>query len=476
MTSDKMDKAMEVAEALVALADDGSINNDDFLTKTFELVGAATGTKGKTLMLEQIAAEVSHHRANLLRKVLKYAYDGNILFGIGANRVNLPITVSGSYKEFDDWVFTALDMIAAEPGSTKKESMLTDLIDSLRPDSATLVTNILARDLRSGFSDSTANKAFPGLIPEFGVMLAKPYNEKKVAFPLCLEPKLDGLRVVALVTPSHNRVSYFTRSGKAITSLNAMNDEFLALAAEFTESGSVVFDGEVTSGTFLESLSDVRKKNVQVEDGTFHLFDVLIRHTISSPLGYSDEELKEQGTYAERRQVLKLAYERFTHAAGEAKFIKPTQVYVVSNIEEVSVYYKTFRDQGFEGLIAKNPKAFYVKKRSADWMKIKANETIDLVVVGAFEGQGKYVGKLGGLIVDNDGVRVEVGSGFSDDQRESYWEQIQKDEAMAGSYGTKSLLGSVVEVQYQEVTPAGSLRHPVFVRLRPDKSGNAGSF
>jgi ATP-dependent DNA ligase len=105
-------------------------------------------------------------------------------------------------------------------------------------------------------------------------------------------------------------------------------------------------------------------------------------------------------------------------------------------------------------------------------MKMKAEETLDLTVVDAFEGTGKYEGKLGGLTVLHEGLRVNVGSGFSDQQREEFWElydedmQRRKECGDRGEDAVDTLLGAVAEVQYHEVTPDGSLRHPRFVRFR----------
>ena len=88
-------------------------------------------------------------------------------------------------------------------------------------------------------------------------------------------------------------------------------------------------------------------------------------------------------------------------------------------------------------------------------MKIKAEETLDLYVTGWEPGTGKYEGMIGALIVNHKGVPVNVGSGLSDTLR-------QEDPA--------EIVGRMIEVEYHEVTPDGSLRHPRFKRFRDDKS------
>lgn len=85
----------------------------------------------------------------------------------------------------------------------------------------------------------------------------------------------------------------------------------------------------------------------------------------------------------------------------------------------------------------------------------------DVVIINAFEGEGKYRGSLGGIVVLHGNVSVKVGGGFSDLQRQEFWE--------VWNNCRNSLEGRLVEVEYHEETPDGSLRHPRFIRFRDDK-------
>ena len=91
-------------------------------------------------------------------------------------------------------------------------------------------------------------------------------------------------------------------------------------------------------------------------------------------------------------------------------------------------------------------------------------QDIELKLVAMEEGTGKHKGKLGAFIVDYKGFNLNVGSGFSDEQREEYWNNQNK------------YIGEFVKVQYFEKTKnqqgEESLRFPVFLSFR----NNEGEF
>ena len=116
---------------------------------------------------------------------------------------------------------------------------------------------------------------------------------------------------------------------------------------------------------------------------------------------------------------------------------------------------------GFEGAMVKDLASPYVFKRGKNLLKVKRFRDSDLQVASFYEGKGKHKGRLGGIVVqgkvDGKPCTSEVGSGFSDALREEIW-------ANRGKWQN-----STVQVQYQDFTPDGSLRFPVFIMRRKDK-------
>lgn len=108
-------------------------------------------------------------------------------------------------------------------------------------------------------------------------------------------------------------------------------------------------------------------------------------------------------------------------------------------------------DQGDEGLILRQlhkSGKFYI------WLKVVPKKQADVRITGFKEGAGRLKGTLGSIQTKHG----SVGSGFDDELRDQLW----ADRA--------SLMGTIIQVEYREVTEAGKLRFPVFVRQRFDKT------
>lgn len=109
--------------------------------------------------------------------------------------------------------------------------------------------------------------------------------------------------------------------------------------------------------------------------------------------------------------------------------------------------------QGWEGLMCVEPNSYYdIGKRGNHIVKLKYRKTADLLCIGVAEGEGKYQGMIGALLLkDSEGRVVSVGSGLDDLDR---------------SY-KNDYIGKIIEIEYEQIID--TYIQPTFGCVRYDK-------
>ena len=325
---------------------------------------------------------------------------------------------------------------------------------------------ILIKDLRCGTSEKTINKVVEKkyadyAIPVFSCQLAhdSANHESKVAGEKLIEVKLDGVRVITVVR-CDGRVDMFSRNGKELANFPHVVEQISAVVKKAPPKYDLVLDGEIMSSSFQDLMTQVhRKSDVKANDAILNLFDMC-------PLSNF-----EQGSW-DKSQTLR---SQMVQAWVEKNHLDLPNVTCLANelvdldTDEGQLRYKEINAQavagGYEGIMIKDPEAGYECKRSVAWLKLKPFIEVSLTVVTTEEGTGKNVGKMGALVCEgvDDGkdIRVNVGSGFTDEQRDDFW-NCRVD-------------GQIVEVRADAVTQnqdgTYSLRFPRFKGFRGFKIG-----
>jgi len=324
---------------------------------------------------------------------------------------------------------------------------------------------ILIKDLRCGVSEKTINKVVEKKyadysIPVFGCQLAhdSANHETKVSGKKLIEVKLDGVRVITVVR-ADGRVDMFSRNGKELNNFPHIVEQISnVIKTEGTNKNmDVVLDGEIMSSSFQDLMKQVhRKSDVQSDDAILNLFDVL-------PL-----EDFEKGIY-NKDQTTRSQMVKFWVETNQS--LLPNVTYVANELVDLDTKagQKRFKainqkaiDGGYEGIMIKEPLAPYECKRSVAWLKLKPFIEVSLEVVDVEEGTGKNIGRLGAIVCsgtdDGKEIQVNVGSGFSDNDRISFWDSRDR------------LPGQIVEVRADAVTQnqdgTYSLRFPRFKGFR----------
>lgn len=318
-------------------------------------------------------------------------------------------------------------------------------------------TRILLRNLRVGVLETTINKIWPGAIAKFSVQLAESLAStheagngivitERVDYPVRVEPKLDGLRCIAI---KHNgAVTMFTRSGSEIDTLPTIK-----AALEAAEWDDFVLDGEVMGKDWNESASVVMsKKNNKDDSGmTYSVFDALT---------FVDwREQVSEDPLAERVSLV----QELVAAVG-APCVVQVAGKTVKDHSELMSFYSDSMEKGYEGIMLKSLNSPYVFKRSDSVLKLKPVTTYEGVVVGHYEGNrgSKREGLWGGFqVLMPNGVVTKCGGGFNDKMRAEIG--IDPD----------SWIGRIVELEGQPdpltadgLTADGKVRFPVFIRER----------
>jgi DNA ligase 1 len=321
---------------------------------------------------------------------------------------------------------------------------------------------ILIKDLRCGVSEKTVNKVVPGCVPVFTCQLAhdSANHEKKMTGVKQIEIKLDGVRVITII--QGNKVEMFSRNGKQFHNFGHIIAELEAVIKDYPVPYPLVLDGEVMSANFQDLMKQVhRKDTVQNSDAVLHLFDTIPLGCFKNGVWEKPQSFRSEITkhwVEDHKDVLKhvqaLEWETvdLDTPEGNKRFVELNKAAV---------------DGGYEGVMIKDVDAPYECKRSHAWLKAKPFIEVTLSVTAVEEGTGRNEGRLGALVCagqdDGKDILVNVGSGFTDEQRSTFWSDRD------------NLVNQLVEVRADAVTQnqdgTYSLRFPRFKTFRGFAAG-----
>ena len=238
----------------------------------------------------------------------------------------------------------------------------------------------------------------------------------KLRFPLMLSPKLDGIRGLCY------NYGVYSREGILLPS-----EQVQGLFSQYDGYDSEIVVGEPnTMNVYNRTQSSVMSKG-KPADVTMYVID-----RIGMP-----------GTFRQRYNQLQKEFE------VERERVKLIPQYIAGNLEEFFQIETDFLEQGFEGVMARNPESPYLYKRSTmnehALMKLKRFTDVEVVVIGFVEqmrntntatldalGYTKRsaakegmvpAGTLGKFVVDFGGIALEIGCGaFTHKERQFIWD------------------------------------------------------
>jgi DNA ligase-1 len=315
--------------------------------------------------------------------------------------------------------------------SNSLEHLLDQLVDHSGHDSVKLINQfvkdfgnealvhcVVDKNLKCRIDDTVINLAFPGLIPTFDVALAKEYSKfaDYVEDDWLASQKLDGVRLI--IQKRGNDVTYRSRQGKSFTTLDALTSEVRAIQ------GDVVLDGEVClvkDGVedFQATMQEIRRKDHTIENPKFYVFDILTTDEFDS------------------RSSTAVLTERLKRQQFTGKHIAKLEQVPVGEID-MYTYPKSWEGR----ILRKN--VGYEGKRTKNLLKVKKFDDAEYEVLGVETGPYQLVedgreieiDTVTNVLISHKANRVSVGSGFSVDQRKSFYKD------------NSEIIGKTITVQY----------------------------
>ena len=310
-------------------------------------------------------------------------------------------------------------------------------------------------DIRAG--DKVINKAVPNLIPTFSVALAKEYDGKCewMYERWYASRKLDGVRCLAVVD-FEGKCTLYSRMGKELTTLNQVK-----LAIEKTGIINTVFDGEIClmdengNEDFQGVMKELRRKDHQIENPIFMIFDMIHKQDFDNQEGY----LRLSDRLGQLRGWLG---GRFI----DTNILRYVEQYQITGQDHFDYWTKLSNSKKWEGFMLRKDVP-YEGKRTKNLLKVKKffdaeYEVIDFdiddheVVVN---GRSETVPMLSQVWIEHKGHKVKVGSGWTHEQRLKYIDG--------------SIVGKIITVQYFEETKNDkggiSLRFPTVKHIHGNK-------
>lgn len=275
-----------------------------------------------------------------------------------------------------------------------------------------------------------------GIVP----MLAQSFYKHghKIKYPSYVQPKLDGIRCIAIV--KDGKCELWSRTRKLITSLPHIVKEI-----EDSFKDDVILDGEIYNHKFKNNFEHIvhlvrqEEPDAECTDAEYWIYDVA-----------NDEPFVNRSSFLSKKFSCK--------SSLNFKYLKMVNTYKIEDHNEAYDWFPEFIRLGFEGAMLRNSNGLYVNKRSYDLQKVKEFEDSEFKIIGIDEGRGKLSGHVGAFVcLTSDGKEFLAKMSGETTKLKEYFENHDL------------WKGKQLTVQYQGLTGTNGVpRFPVGLRIRKD--------
>ena len=383
--------------------------------------------------------EILKQQSEFIQKVLEYTYNPYKQYYVTSKTCKKNFNLRDPNYIHDN-IFDLLDDLTSRTYTGHDAIAVVNSFINMNEEYEDLIYSVIDKDLKTRTGAKVINKAFPNLIPEFNVALAQTYEPKLASFGENVDEtwyasrKLDGVRCLAVVDVM-GKCTLYSRMGKEFTTLNKIK-----YAIEATGIINYVFDGEIClldedgNEDFQGVMKELRRKDHQIENPTFMIFDMIHKSEFDS--GKSSDNLSS------RLQTLRTWLGPRYDTKETLRYLDQA---VITDERHFDIWNQMAKDNNWEGFMLRKD-TFYEGKRSKNLLKVKSFYDAEYEVLGwdvdthevVRDGKSVSMTMLSQVWINHKGYIVKVGSGFSQDQRLQY---------MDGS-----IVGKTITVQYFEET------------------------
>lgn len=390
----------------------------------------------------------------LFKKCLVFLLDSNITTGISTKKWD-KIEVSSTWESDVDEFDKLLDYITKNNSGRDDDIIMCKAWCKNQPEEIQkFAKQIITKKFRLGCDKKVVNSVIPRLIPSWDVQQAFPMSDANMPKKnewFALSQKLNG-----------NNAGYYkgkliSRQGKAFSGL----DHIIEDIQKIPDYDNFFFNGELIRKN-IDNLSD--NDNFQLGTGIINSDDSdksCIQFVIYEMIPVEEFEKGESKyKYKDRKQKYLIPLSE-TILEKELDSLKVVPfVYEGTDISVIEPLLNEANEKGWEGLML-NKNTVWKNKRNNGILKVKSFKHADILCTGVVEGDGKYKGTLGLIKCDYKGYELGVGSGFTDSQRNFFWNNPDE------------IVGKIVQIKYKGETQNKnggiSVQFPIFEIVRADK-------
>ena len=324
------------------------------------------------------------------------------------------------YTNLKLYIYTEYGMVNGK--LTKTEPTIIDIGKNLNKKNETTVLtqglihmrNLFLKKQKSGYNINIdlieQNDIYPMALQVYSK------NKKHINYPCYIQPKLDGIRLIAKYNYNKTDIILQSRRLNEYIGFDFIKEEIKLLLQNNT---NLILDGELYNHNLdLQNISGIVRNEKSDKDKNklqYYIFDCF--------------EINNNITFDDRIKLLQIKFNLFNNF----KYLKLVDTILVNNEKEGDKLYKEYIQKKYEGIVYKNKNALYeysnIKEiRSMSYLKRKKTYDAEYPIIGYEEGQnGKDKGAVIFIMKTEDNKEFRAVPNMTLKKRKELYKEAVKD-------------------------------------------------